>query len=291
MEVDTRYDENVDPSIFNSFATAAYRFGHSMIEGLIQMWTESGEFQEQYFLHENFNNMENYHQDNGAGMERILMGLVTQPAQTMDRFVTSEVTNLLFPETDDTGALQSHGSDLVARNIQRGRDHGLPSYVAFYDFYYGQPKDESEDMDCWDHRPDWISEANWDLLKVIYKHPHHIDLFVGGLAETPVSGGLTGKLFNAIKVKQFKNLMDGDRFFFTHKDQPFSFTKDAQRHIMDRKLSDILCENTNLEKVPQNAFQLWDTNSNRYKTCDPTKTSVTKLDLSKINLLEINNAN
>ena len=145
-------------------------------------------------------------------------------------------------------------------------------------------------MDCWDHRPDWISEANWDLLKVIYKHPHHIDLFVGGLAETPVSGGLTGKLFNAIKVKQFKNLMDGDRFFFTHKDQPFSFTKDAQREIMNRKLSDILCENTKLEKVPQNAFQLWDTNSNRYKTCDPMKTSVTKLDLSKINLLELTNA-
>ena len=200
LKEDSRYDDDIDPSIFNSFATAAYRFGHSMIQGIIQMYTEAGVFQEEYPLNENFFNLEKYHADSGLGMEKILMGLVTQAAQTNDRFVTSEVTNLLFPEE---GA--DFGSDLVARNIQRGRDHGLPSYVAFYDHYFGQPRDDKEDMDCWDHKPDSISQTNWDLLSTIYAHPHHIDLFVGGLAEEPVSGGLTGKVFNAIKVKQSKS--------------------------------------------------------------------------------------
>jgi peroxidase len=211
-------------------------------------------------------------------MEKILMGLVTQPAQTNDRHVTTETTNLLFPEE---GA--DFGGDLIARNIQRGRDHGLPSYVAFYDFYFGQPKNKNEDMDCWDHKPITISQTNWDLLSTIYAHPHHIDLFVGGLAEDAVSGGLTGAVFNAIKAKQFKNLMDGDRFFFTHEDQIGSFTRDAQRHIMDRQLSDILCENTNLEKVSSNVFQVHDRENNRYKTCS---TSTTDLDITKINLLK-----
>lgn len=245
------------------------------------MYTEFGKYQEEYPLHENYFNLEKYHDENGLGMERILMGLVTQKAQTNDRFVTKEVTNLLFPEDDN-----DFGSDLVARNIQRGRDHGLPSYVAFYDHYFPKdPKDDkkdNEDMDCWDRKPDWISEANWELLSKIYKHPYHIDLFVGGLAEEPVSGGLTDKLFNAIKVQQFKNLMDGDRFFFTHKNQQGSFAKAAQEEIMKRKLSDILCENTILEKVPQNAFQIHDEKDNRYKTCSK---SVNELDLSKINLL------
>ena len=249
-----------------------------MIQGIIKMYTEAGVFQEEYPLSENYFNLEKYHSDNGLGMERILMGLVTQPAQTNDRFVTSETTDLLFPEE---GA--DFGSDLVARNIQRGRDHGLPSYVAFYDLYFGNSRSDSDgDMDCWDHKPSTISQANWDLLQTIYAHPHHIDLFVGGLAEDPVSDGLTGPVFNAIKLKQFKNLMFGDRFFFTHKDQPGSFTSDAQKHIMDRQLSDIICDNTSLEKVPQNVFNVWNTNTNRYKTCS---TSVSGLDISQINLL------
>ena len=203
-------------------------------------------------------------------MERILMGLITQPAQTNDRFATDRITDFLFPEE---GA--DFGSDLVARNIQRGRDHGLPSYVAFYDKYFGDSK-TSEDMDCWGHRPSTISEANWDVLRAIYEHPHHIDLFVRELAESPVSGDLAGPVFNAIKLKQFYNLIFGDIFFFTHKDQPFS----PQKHIMDRKLSDILCENTSLEKGPQNAYKLHDQENNRYKTCS---NSVTVLDLGKIN--------
>ena len=41
-------------------------------------------------------------------------------------------------------------------------------------------------------------------------------MFVGGLAEKPYEGGLTGATFQGIKGKQFKDLKDGDRFFFTH---------------------------------------------------------------------------
>ena len=113
-----------------------------MIQGIIQMYTEAGVFQEEYPLSENFFNLEKYHADSGLGMEKILMGLVTQAAQTNDRFVTEEVTNLLFPEE---GA--DFGGDLVARNIQRGRDHGIPPYIEFRKLWENKNVSDFEDLD------------------------------------------------------------------------------------------------------------------------------------------------
>ena len=33
----SKYNENINPSLFNSFAGAAFRFGHSMINGLFKV--------------------------------------------------------------------------------------------------------------------------------------------------------------------------------------------------------------------------------------------------------------
>ena len=56
-------------------------------------------------------------------------------------------------------------------------------------------------------------KKNWDLLKTIYQHPHHIDLFVGGLAEDAMKGAVVGPLFGKIIALQFQYLKDGDRFY------------------------------------------------------------------------------
>jgi len=269
LKKDTDYNENADPSISNSFATAAYRFGHSMIQGLIAMYnTQTIKEYTQYALGNNYFNMSNYEYNGGEGMEQILTGLIKQNAQAHDRHVSVEVTNKLFANVDPNGI----GGDLVARNIQRGRDHGLPSYAAFYKEF--APSD-SDAMDCWGKRPKQINSANWNLLKKVYVHPHHIDLFVGGLAEMPFNGGLTGATFQGIKGRQFRDLKHGDRFFFTHRG---NMNSDEYGQIMGRTLGDIICDNTNIKSVPANVFLV----DSPLKDCS----SATPLDIKKFQLFK-----
>jgi len=178
-------------------------------------------------------------------MEQILTGLCKQAAQGMDRHVTVEATNKLFANTVDPPGV---GGDLVARNIQRSRDHGTPSYAAFYRQF--GPSDQDA-MDCWGLKPSQIEQANWDILRQLYQHPHHIDLFVGGLAEKPYGDGLTGATFQGIKGRQFQDLKNGDRYFFTHEG---NMDRSEHNAIMGRTLADVICDNTDLEKIPENVF-------------------------------------
>ena len=117
------YNPNVDPSITNAFATAAYRFGHSMIRSFATMLDHITNRVESYRLRDNFFKSELYEK----ALEAILNGMINSNAETFDVNVVEDVTESLFVNTHDFPA----GTDLIARNIQRGRDHGLPGYNAY----------------------------------------------------------------------------------------------------------------------------------------------------------------
>ena len=101
-------------------------------------------------------------------------------------------------------------------NIQRGRDHGIPSYSEFYKVL-GPQDDPHREMNDWSQRPRSFSTDNWNRFKQVYKHPQDIELFSGGIMEEKIAGeGLLGTVFKEIVGLQFSRLMQGDRFFFTH---------------------------------------------------------------------------
>ena len=65
-----------------------------------------------------------YEKDN---MDGILRGAAAQASEESDRFISSAVRSNLFRNVDPHGL----GMDLAARNIQRGRDHGLAPFATY----------------------------------------------------------------------------------------------------------------------------------------------------------------
>ena len=74
------------------------------------------------------------------------------------------------------------GYDLLAINTQRGRDHGLGGYNAYRSFF------GLERISSMDQRPIEIAPDAWQAFQLVYRDPDDIDLFVGGLSETPMQG-------------------------------------------------------------------------------------------------------
>ena len=143
---------------------------------------------------------------------------------------------------------EGFGQDLAARNIQRGRDHGLPSYAKFREFC------ELPELTSWASKPNNIKADIWNKLQSVYGQVEDIDPFTGGLAEDAVEGGLVGQTFSCIIGRQFENIKKGDRFFFTHPSDGEKSEKglpqETRSAVMNRRLSDIICDNTGAESSP-----------------------------------------
>ena len=64
-----------------------------------------------------------------------------------------------------------------------------------------------------------------------FQHVDDIDLFVGGLAERPLSGAVVGPTFGCLLGQQFQILKKGDRFWFENNIPPSAYSKGMQYSI------------------------------------------------------------
>ncbi|CAG0902879.1 unnamed protein product [Darwinula stevensoni] len=224
------YDPNLDPSLYNIFTSAAYRFGHSLVRNEVLILSEGGE-ESYYYLKDNYGNatplLEN-------GLAAILVGVAGQDTQSFDEHFADAVRNYL-----NRLSANEFGEDLVARGIQRGRDHGILGYNEYRAFC------GIEKLEDWDSRPKEFSQRKWDILRSLYTDPDDLDMYSAGFLETPVADdAVIGPTHACYVADAFRRLKYGDRFFFTHTGLPNSFTPEQVQVIRDRKLSDVICDNS-----------------------------------------------
>ena len=219
------YQPDVNPGIANVFSTAAYRLGHSMLPATLKGITAGPNVQTyEVPLREAFFNP-GILVTHDPSLAIILRGFALSRAENLDHALVDDVRNFLF------GPPGAGGMDLAALNVQRGRDHGLPSYNQVRTGYGLSAVDSFDDV-----TPDeYLGQA----LSNLYASVEDIDLWVGGLAEEAVGGSMVGETFQAILVDQFTRLRDGDRFFYKN-----YFRADLVRFIESQTLSKILERNT-----------------------------------------------
>ncbi|XP_078037008.1 peroxidase homolog [Augochlora pura] len=227
------YDESVNPAVIDAFASAAFRFGHSLLPTAVERWSKAHKFIASKRLSDLIRRPYDLYR---AGVfDEYIMGLMNQVAQAMDDSITQEVTNHLFKKA---GA--KFGLDLVSFNMQRGREFAIPSYMEFRKFCGLPWADTFEEL--------FGSMPNETIRRYssIFEHPADVDLWSGGVSERPLPGSMLGPTFACVIATQFSYSRRGDRFWYELPNQPSSFTPEQLNEIRKIKLARVICDNTDL---------------------------------------------
>ncbi len=230
------YMPDVNPGISNVFATACYRFGHSMLSSqLLRLDRRLREADTGHLdLASAFFNPSVLHEE--GGIDPVIRGLIYQPAQEIDTCVVDDVRNFLF------GRPGAGGFDLAALNIQRGRDHGLGTYNDVRKAFRLRPARRFADITR--------NRRLQERLREVYETVEMIDPWVGFLAEDHMRGARVGETLSVVLRDQFTRLRDGDSFWYENHLSP-----ELQRLLRTQTLAKIIRRNTGInQELPRSVW-------------------------------------
>ncbi|XP_072409163.1 dual oxidase 1-like isoform X1 [Chiloscyllium punctatum] len=231
------YKKQVDPGISPEFQSAAIRIINSLVPPGVYMRNKDCQFQsfssnvgEMPALRvcNNFWNREILHFEKPQKVNELIMGMASQIAEREDNIVVSDLRDFMY------GPLRFTRSDLVALDIQRGRDSGLPSYNQARRIFDLQPVTNWSSIN-----PQLHSEKPqlFDELAAMYNNDiSKLELLVGIFLE---SNGVSDRLFPKLIKEQFERIRDGDRFWFENTKNGM-FTAGELQEIKKTTYADVL---------------------------------------------------
>jgi len=257
-----KYDYSLYPQIANEFTAAAMRYCHSLVPLDLRKGDANYNLfhtrPTSYYL---FNSsLAFYYPD--APIRGSLAEWAYYPSPQVNPDLNNYLFNFIFPD--------SKRFSLPVLNIQRGRDHGIPSYNFYRELCglnFAYSFDELSNI------PPYVIAR----LKSVYQHPNDIDLWTGLVSEYPVEGGTFGATAACIVAKQFRDLKFGDRFYYEGGHDKYTrFTLDQLSQLRKATVARLLCDNLEINFIQQ--FPLLVANREWNKLIDCS--AVPRLDLT-----------
>ncbi|XP_067615821.1 chorion peroxidase [Eurosta solidaginis] len=258
------YNSDVNPAVTNEFSGAAFRMGHSTVYGKFHMYRRDNQIHEMINIPDVMLNPSRMR--TRSFYDDMLRSMYTQPMQRVDRYITHGLSRYLFRGDSPFGL------DLAAFNIQRGRDHALRGYNDYLEVMGHRKLRGFSDL------PEELGRK----LSELYHNPDDIDLWIGGLLESPVKDGIVGDTFAEIIADQFSRSKHGDRYFYEYgKDiNPGAFTLEQLQEIRKASMARLICDNADhltLANVPPAAFEQSDLPLNKPVSCESSQIPIVDL--------------
>uniref|UniRef100_A0A2M4ABL8 Putative peroxidase n=1 Tax=Anopheles triannulatus TaxID=58253 RepID=A0A2M4ABL8_9DIPT len=253
-EATNLYRPTVNPTTLNSNANAAFRYFHSAGIAHLQLASENRTSEGDISITDHTLNPNII--EAPCRYAQLSRGMATQSMGKVDRNIDYELKNNFFK----FGGV--FGNDLRSLDIQRARDHGLPSYNKFREWCgLGKIKSFAE----------FGSRLNSPQLPAlfasVYKSVDDVELTVAGFFEKHLENSQAGETFQCILEEQFYRTRVGDRFFFETNEKPLRFRRRQLSQLRKATMARLLCDNTvGLEGMQPAAFRSL-SSTNTVKPC------------------------
>ena len=228
------YNKSMNAGVTSLFSTAAFRVGHSMVVGTLPRRRDNcqGTIDMDVALDDAFFNP-NHLLNNADVVDNVgefLMGLHCTKQNDIDSFAVEELRNKLFRNVEEVGM----PVDLISLNIDRARDHGMPSYNKVRE-HFGLKKKTNFDG---------FLDYTGNVLKELYGNIDNVELFVAGLSEEHLNGCNLGETFGKIISDQFIRTRDGDRFWYER-----YLNGNLLKWVKQNRLKDVIERNTYIQGI------------------------------------------
>ncbi len=182
-----------------------------------------------------------------TNVDPFYLGMSSQATEREDMIITPDLRGNVF------GPLDFTRRDLMAVNMQRARDHGLPDYNTARVAYGLEPRTGFEEINELYGVDDIVTESIENLRDVYNNDISRCDIWACGLAETLPSdaegrfGDMSGpgELFTEVLFDQFMRVRHGDRFWYENPNNKI-FTREEMDTINSLSLKDLLIQTTHI---------------------------------------------